>query len=142
VAWTLFSNSTSCNLWTISKEAIGDSFSQWVRAINAAEDAGDAQYAGGGHWNLLDVLQIGSAGGQDFAEYKAQMMLWAIVASPLIISNDVRNVLSEQELAIYFSRGIAQISQDPLGIQGRRIKVSRTHQRASNTPRETNTNRV
>jgi len=70
------------------------------------------------------MLQIGNAG-QSFSEYKAQFMMWAIVAAPLTISTDLRTI-DEENLATLLSREIIRVSQDSLGIQGQRIKVRST----------------
>jgi len=52
---------------------------------------GIAQYAGPGHWNDPDMLEVGNAGMTD-AEQRAQFSLWAIMAAPLILGNDLTNM--------------------------------------------------
>lgn len=48
------------------------------------------------------------------------MALWAIMASPLIMSNDLRK-LDKSAKAILQNKAVIAINQDPLGIQGRRL---------------------
>lgn len=55
---------------------------------------------------------------------RSQMALWAIMAAPLFMSNDLRTISSGAR-TILQNKMIIGINQDPLGIQGRRIvKVS------------------
>lgn len=51
---------------------------------------------------------------------RSQMALWAIMAAPLIMSNDLRN-LANSARAILQNKMIIAINQDPMGIQGRRL---------------------
>lgn len=53
-------------------------------------------------------------------EARSQMALWAIMASPLIMSNDLRK-LDKSAKAILQNKAVIAINQDPLGIQGRRL---------------------
>lgn len=72
-----------------------------------------------GGWNDPDMLIIGNFGlSEDQA--RSQMALWSIMAAPLIMSNDLRN-LDNAARAILQNRAALTINQDPLGIQGRRI---------------------
>src|ERR1035438_2437780 len=47
-----------------------------------------APYAGPGHWNDPDMLEVGNGGMTD-TEYRSHFSLWAILAAPLIAGNDV-----------------------------------------------------
>ena len=49
------------------------------------------------------------------------MALWAIMAAPLIMSTDLRTIRQEFK-DILLSQDVIKINQDPLGIQGRRVK--------------------
>ena len=51
---------------------------------------------------------------------QTQMALWAVLASPLIMSNDLRTIRPEFQ-AILQNRNVIGINQDPLGHQGRRV---------------------
>lgn len=48
------------------------------------------------------------------------MAVWAILAAPLLMSTDLRNIRPEFK-SILLNKDVIKISQDPLGIQGRRI---------------------
>ena len=49
------------------------------------------------------------------------MALWAVLAAPLIMSNDLRTI-APQFTNILTNRNVIKINQDPLGHQGRRVK--------------------
>lgn len=48
------------------------------------------------------------------------MALWAIMAAPLIMSNDLRHI-SDESKAILQNARVIKINQDPLGKQGKQI---------------------
>jgi len=79
---------------------------------------GLAGYAGPGHWNDPDMLEIGN-GGMSVAQYRAQFSLWAILAAPLIAGNDLRQ-MSAAIRGILTNREVIAVDQDPLGIEGQR----------------------
>lgn len=58
--------------------------------------------------------------GLSVEQARSQMALWAIMAAPLIMSNDLRN-LDNSARAILQNRVAIAINQDPMGIQGRRL---------------------
>lgn len=80
---------------------------------------GIAKYAGPGHWNDPDMMEVGSSG-LTFAESRAHFGLWAILAAPLMAGNDVRN-MSEEIRALLTDRDVIAINQDRLGKQGYRV---------------------
>lgn len=51
---------------------------------------------------------------------KMQMALWAIMASPLIMSNDLRHV-DPQFRAILQNADVIAVNQDGIGLPGRRV---------------------
>lgn len=51
---------------------------------------------------------------------RSQMALWAIMAAPLIMSNDLRD-LDNSARTILQNKMVIAINQDPMGIQGRRL---------------------
>lgn len=53
-------------------------------------------HAGPGHWNDPDMLLIGNFG-LSIEQSKTQMAIWAILAAPLIMSNDLKNLRPEFE---------------------------------------------
>ncbi|GFR27427.1 alpha-N-acetylgalactosaminidase [Trichonephila clavata] len=75
--------------------------------------------AGPGHWNDPDMILAGNFG-LSFEEARAQFALWAIMASPLLVSNDLRSLDSKfRELLL--NKDVIAVNQDPLGIMGKRI---------------------
>lgn len=98
-----------------------------ILEINAELDA----YAGPGSWNDPDMLVVGLHGksgpsqdqggsGATNTEYQSQMSLWSLMAAPLMISNDVRN-MDEATRKILTNKDILAIDQDPLGKQAKRV---------------------
>ncbi len=80
---------------------------------------GLAAYAGPGHWNDPDMLEIGNGGMTD-AQYRAQFSLWAILAAPLIAGNDLRQMSAATRTTLT-NREVIAIDQDALGIEGQRV---------------------
>lgn len=77
-------------------------------------------YAGPGHWNDPDMLEVGN-GGMTVTEYRAHFSLWCLLAAPLMAGNDLRSMAPEIK-EILTNREVIAIDQDPLGAQGRRVK--------------------
>jgi alpha-galactosidase len=100
------------NLWRTTGD-ISDNWSS-VRSI-IAENAPLARYAGPGHWNDPDMLEIGN-GGMTPGEYRTHMSVWSMMAAPLIIGADLRKA-SADTLAMLGNRDIIAVDQDPLGKQ-------------------------
>ena len=106
------------NLWRTTSD-IRDNYTSV--SLNGFTQAGLAKYAGPGHWNDPDMLEIGN-GGMKPEEYRTQMSLWAILAAPLIASNDLRQ-MSEDTREILLNREVIAVDQDALGRQGDRIRT-------------------
>ena len=77
---------------------------------------GIGKYAGPGHWNDPDMLEVGKEG-LSLAESRAHFSLWCIIAAPLMAGNDVRHMTPEVR-AILTDRDVIALDQDPLGKQG------------------------
>jgi alpha-galactosidase len=77
-------------------------------------------YAGPGHWNDPDMLEVGNEG-MTITEYRAHFSLWCILAAPLMAGNDLRNMTNEVK-EILTNREVIAVDQDSLGMQGRRVK--------------------
>jgi len=77
-------------------------------------------FAGPGHWNDPDMLEVGN-GGMTIPEYRAHFSFWALLAAPLIAGNDVRSMSPEIKEILTNSEVIA-VNQDKLGRQGRRAR--------------------
>ncbi|MGP4005925.1 NPCBM/NEW2 domain-containing protein [Streptomyces sp. 4N124] len=75
-----------------------------------------AQYAGPGHWNDPDMLEVGNGGMTD-TEYRSHFSLWSIMASPLLIGSDLREA-SDATFEILGNKEVIAVDQDPLGKQG------------------------
>ena len=90
------------------------SWSSWgvLRILDMQEKI--RQYAGPGHWNDMDMLEVGNGMSED--EDKSHFSLWAIMASPLIAGNDLRSMDSTTQ-KILTNKDVIAINQDPLGIQ-------------------------
>jgi alpha-galactosidase len=76
-------------------------------------------YAGPGHWNDPDMLEVGNGGMTD-AEYRSHFSLWAILAAPLIAGNDLRSMRPEIH-DILTNKEVIAVDQDTLGRQGERV---------------------
>jgi alpha-galactosidase len=77
------------------------------------------QYAGPGHWNDPDMLEVGNPGLNE-AESRAHFSLWAMLAAPLMAGNDVRK-MADQTRDIFNNSEVIAIDQDALGKQGYRF---------------------
>lgn len=103
------------NHWRISGD-ISPSFNSILAIID--KNANLAPYAGPGHYNHMDMLQIGN--GMTYEEDKAHFSMWAIMASPLIAGNDLRT-MSYQTKEILTNSEVIAVNQDPAGFQGTRL---------------------
>ncbi|XP_037033872.1 alpha-N-acetylgalactosaminidase-like [Bradysia coprophila] len=114
--------SEHCNLWR-NWDDINDSWSSLASIADyfAKNQERIQRFAGPGHWNDPDMLLIGNFG-LSLEQSKVQMSLWAILAAPLLMSNDLDTIRPEFK-DILLNREILSINQDPLGIQGTRVKV-------------------
>jgi len=72
-----------------------------------------------GSWNDADQLIIGNSG-LNQPESQSQMALWAVMASPLIMSNDLRNI-TDWAKEILLNKEVIAVNQDKLGRQGGRV---------------------
>ena len=77
-------------------------------------------YAGPGRWNDPDMLEVGN-GGMTTTEYRSHFSLWCLLAAPLMAGNDLRS-MSREMAEILTNREVIAVDQDPLGMQGRRVK--------------------
>ena len=77
-------------------------------------------YAGPGHWNDPDMLEVGN-GGMTTTEYRSHFTLWCILAAPLMAGNDIRS-MSPDIAEILKNKEVIAVDQDPSGLQGRRVK--------------------
>jgi alpha-galactosidase len=73
------------------------------------------EYAGPGHWNDPDMLEVGN--GMTVNEDRAHFSMWCMLAAPLISGNDLRN-MSEATLEILANKEVIAVDQDKLGVEG------------------------
>jgi alpha-galactosidase len=83
------------------------------------EQAGLAKYAGPGHWNDLDMLEVGN-GKLTLDENRTHMGMWAMLAAPLLAGNNLSQ-LTPEITAILTNREVIAIDQDLLGKEAERI---------------------
>jgi alpha-galactosidase len=76
-------------------------------------------YAGPGHWNDPDMLEIGN-GGLTSSESRAHFSFWALFAAPLMAGNDLAAMTPETH-DILTNKEVIAVDQDPLGMQGRKV---------------------
>ena len=103
------------NLWRTTGD-INDTYKRMMEIVDT--QSAIAKYAGPGHWNDPDMLEIGN-GGMTTDEYRTHMSLWAIFAAPLLAGNDVRN-MSDDTRSILLNKEVIAVDQDPMGVQGHR----------------------
>lgn len=77
------------------------------------------KYAGPGHWNDPDMLEVGN-GGMSEDEYRTHMSLWAVLAAPLMAGNDLSQ-MTGYTVELLTNPEVIAVDQDPLGKQGYRI---------------------
>ncbi|XP_047210255.1 alpha-galactosidase A [Girardinichthys multiradiatus] len=109
----------TCNHW----RNFNDVFDSWSSVKTILEWTASHQdivvpSAGPGGWNDPDMLVIGNFG-LSHDQQESQMALWAIMAAPLLMSNDLRDICPRSKELLQ-NRRIIDISQDPLGKQGYR----------------------
>ena len=107
---------TGANVWRTGR----DIEPTWQSVSEAGfSQNGKEAFAGPGHWNDPGLLQIGN-GAMTPDEYRTQLNLWAVLAAPLVLGNDVR-IMTRETLATLTNAEIIAIDQDPLGKQGKRV---------------------
>ena len=114
--WRTTGDITAC--FDCEKKFIG--YSQWGVMRIADKQKGLAQYAGPGHWNDPDMLEVGN--GMSLSEDRAHFSLWCMLAAPLIAGNDLRK-MAPSTSGILTQRAVIAVDQDPLGAEGYRYAV-------------------
>ncbi|HEY4011249.1 MAG TPA: glycoside hydrolase family 27 protein [Acidobacteriaceae bacterium] len=104
------------NLWRTTGD-ISDNYARMAEL--GFGQAGLARFAGPGHWNDPDMLEVGN-GKMTADEYRTHMSLWALLAAPLLAGNDIAHMSSETA-SILMNREVIAVDQDPLGKQGDRV---------------------
>jgi alpha-galactosidase len=101
------------NLWRTTGD-IEDKYDSMTRI--GFSQSGHEKYAGPGHWNDPDMLEVGH-GGMSEDEYRTHMALWSILAAPLIAGNDLTK-MTPFTLDMLTNREVLAVDQDTLGKQG------------------------
>ncbi|MCM1029698.1 MAG: NPCBM/NEW2 domain-containing protein [Alloprevotella sp.] len=101
-----------------------------VQSINGMKNLWP--YSGPNRFNDADMMCVGIHGsgkssnayapvtpnpGMSQDEYATQMSLWCMWASPLTLSFDLRNEISDEDMAIIGNEELIAINQDPMGLQ-------------------------
>ncbi|MEO6965914.1 MAG: glycoside hydrolase family 27 protein [Acidobacteriaceae bacterium] len=113
-----YSAAQGANLWRTTGD-IHDNYARMI-AIGFGQH-GLERFAGPGHWNDPDMLEIGN-GGLRANEEQLHMSLWSLLAAPLIAGNDLTSMTPET-VAILTNPEVIAVDQDPAGMQGRQIYV-------------------
>ena len=104
------------NLWRTT----GDIQPNWNSMYTIlSQQEGLQSYAGPGHWNDPDMLEVGN-GRLNLAENRTHFTMWAMLAAPLLAGNDLPNMKPEIK-DILTKKEVIAIDQDKLGKQGRRV---------------------
>ncbi|MCD6377150.1 MAG: glycoside hydrolase family 27 protein [Caldisericaceae bacterium] len=113
------------NLWRTTEDILNcwDCRASWggmgfVHILDAQDSL--AKYAGPGHWNDPDMLEVGNSG-LTLSESRAHFSLWCVLAAPLIAGNDIRKMTPEIR-DILTNKEVIAVDQDSLGKQGRKVK--------------------
>jgi len=104
------------NLWRTTDD-ISDDYDRM--AYLGFGQKGLERFAGPGHWNDPDMLEVGN-GKMTSDEYRTHMSLWCLLAAPLLAGNDLAK-MSPETLAILTNSEVVGLDQDSAGIQGRRV---------------------
>ena len=107
------------NMWRVGLDN-----SNWEAVLsNIDTNANLAQYARPGAFNDPCLLISTDASGRALAserQTRAQFSMWAIMASPLLISGNIRN-MTNFNLETYKNAEVISVNQDALGKQGTRL---------------------
>jgi hypothetical protein len=104
------------NLWRTTGD-ISDNFASMLS--NFHQNVALAAYAGPGHWNDPDMLEVGN-GGMSVTEEQTEFSLWAEMAAPLIAGTNLTTA-TPATLATYLNKDVIAVDQDRLGKQGTEI---------------------
>lgn len=99
--------------WDCKKDQLS-----WTQILD--KQVGLESYAGPGHWNDPDMLEVGN-GGMTTTEYRSHFSLWSMLAAPLMAGNDLKNMTPEIR-EILTNKEVIAVDQDPLGMEGRRVR--------------------
>ncbi len=137
-------------VYSLSNSAPFDLADQWAKLSNLWRTTGDiqdtwrsisgigfnqdkwAKFAGPGHWNDPDMLQVGMTNTPHTEtsdsrptrltedEQYTQMSLWCLLSAPLLLSCDLTK-LDDFTISLLSNDEVIEVNQDPLGIQATTI---------------------
>ena len=106
------------NMWRTTGD-IQPTFASML--ANFHSNVGLAAYAGPGHWNDPDMLEVGN--GMTTTEDQSEFSLWSEMAAPLIIGTNLISA-SSTTMSILGNRAVIAVDQDSLGKQGTEVSSS------------------
>jgi alpha-galactosidase len=100
------------NLWRTTGD-IEDNYESMAKI--GFGQSGHEKYAGPGHWNDPDMLEVGN-GGMKEDEYRTHFSLWCLLAAPLMAGNDLSKMTPYTQ-DMLTNREVLAVDQDALGKQ-------------------------
>ncbi len=106
------------NMWRTT----GDISPTWASMLsNFHSNVTLASYAGPGHWNDPDMLEVGN--GMTTTQDQSEFSLWSEMAAPLIIGTNLVSA-SSTTMSILGNKSVIAVDQDSLGKQGTEVSSS------------------
>ncbi len=90
----------------------------WIHILDKQVEL--SEYAGPGHWNDPDMLEVGNEG-LTLNESRAHFSLWCMLAAPLMAGNDLR-YMEKETIDILTNKNAIAINQDSIGRQAFKAK--------------------
>ncbi|HEY6914824.1 MAG TPA: T9SS type A sorting domain-containing protein [Paludibacter sp.] len=104
---------TVADSWRISV----DIYMSWVSVLNNLDkNAYLAAYCSQGHYNDMDMLEVGR--GLTAEEDKSHFSMWCIMSSPLVLGNDMTTI-SQTTKNILTNAEVIAVNQDTTGLQAK-----------------------
>ena len=101
--------------WRISGD-IRENFSSILEIIDLNADL--YKYSSPGHYNDMDMLQVGR--GMSYDEDKTHFSMWCLMNSPLLAGNDLRH-MTKQTIEILTNKEVIALNQDKGFVQATRV---------------------
>jgi len=101
--------------WRMSTD-IGAKFTSVLKIIDL--NAGLSKYASPGHYNDMDMLQVGR--GMSYDEDKTHFSMWCMLNSPLLAGNDLRH-MSKETIEILTNKEVIALDQHPAFKQATKV---------------------
>jgi alpha-galactosidase len=107
---------TGANLWRTGPD-IKDNWDSVTQAGFA--QAGKEIHTAPGRINDPGLIQLGN-GGMTPDEYRSQLNLWAVLAAPMMLGNEVR-IMTKDTVALLTNPEVIAVDQDPSARQAKRV---------------------